>query len=31
MIIISTEYISELRVRLAALRFEMSKRGLYEP
>ena len=31
MIIISTEYISELRVRLAALRFEMSRRGLYEP
>ena len=31
MIIISTDYISELRVRLAELRFEMSKRGLYEP
>ena len=31
MTIILTDYISELRVRLAALRFEMSKRGLYEP
>jgi hypothetical protein len=29
--IILTDTISELRVRLAALRFEMSKRGLYEP